>query len=110
MLPQGLACSPYFFYKVLRPVVQYLRENGLRLVLYVDDALLLGSSECIQAHKELMIDTLQSLGWRINWGKSVLVPSTCISYLGYIIDTAGKDCPVIKVKKERTKELRKSIV
>lgn len=37
VLPFGLSCSPYFFHKFLRPVVQYFRANGLRVVIYVDD-------------------------------------------------------------------------
>ena len=37
VLPFGLSCSPYYFHKVLRPVVRYLRGQGIRLVFYVDD-------------------------------------------------------------------------
>ena len=36
-LPFGHNCSPFFFAKVLRPVVTFLRKYGLRIVLYVDD-------------------------------------------------------------------------
>lgn len=35
VLPLGLSSSPYFFCKVLKPGVQYLREQGLKVV-YVD--------------------------------------------------------------------------
>ena len=36
VLPFGLRCSPYYFYKVLRPVVQYLYSDlGLRVVLHI---------------------------------------------------------------------------
>ena len=34
VLPFGFCLSPYFFAKVLRPVVKYLRSQGVRLSLY----------------------------------------------------------------------------
>ncbi len=38
-LPFGLGLSPYFFNKCLKPVVDFLADNGLRLALWVDDFL-----------------------------------------------------------------------
>lgn len=37
----GLCCSPYYFNKIVRPVVSYLRQNGLRVTVLVDDFYLL---------------------------------------------------------------------
>lgn len=38
VLPFGACFSPYFCCKLIRPVIQYLRqENNLRIVSYVDD-------------------------------------------------------------------------
>ncbi len=41
VLPFGLSCSPYYFSKFLRPIVTYLRSLGLRVVVYVDDFILM---------------------------------------------------------------------
>ena len=41
VLPFGLNCSPYFFNKVLRPVIEHLRSLGLRVTVFVDDFLLM---------------------------------------------------------------------
>ena len=47
VLPFGLSFSPYFFCKILKPVIQYLREQGLKVVIFVDAILLIGSSNDI---------------------------------------------------------------
>ena len=70
VLPFGLSCSPYYFGKTLKPVVKHLRSLGIRLVLYVDDYLVLAQPCHIIAHRDLVVTLLQSLGWPINWDKS----------------------------------------
>ena len=40
VLPFGWTCSPYYFCKILEPLTSYLRSNGLRTMIYVDDILL----------------------------------------------------------------------
>ena len=37
VLPFGLYSSPYIFAKTVRPVLEYLREIGLRVTVCVDD-------------------------------------------------------------------------
>ncbi len=70
VLPFGLSASPFFFQKTLRPVVQYCRELGLRLVFYVDDCILMVRYELAIAHKEKLLQILNSLGWIVNMEKS----------------------------------------
>ena len=41
VLPFGHNISPYFFNECLKPVVHYMREQGVRIVLYVDNTMLL---------------------------------------------------------------------
>ena len=107
VLPFGLSASPYYFCKTIRPVIQYLREQGLRVSAYMDDFALLGTSETIEIHKTQLIDTLQRLGWVINFEKSALTPSMEQEYIGYKICT--KDTPVLKVPKQRVKKLKRDI-
>ena len=61
-LPFGLQSSPYHFHKLLRPVVQFLRSNGLRLVFYVDDCILLATKSVTTDHKDFLLHTLEDLG------------------------------------------------
>ena len=42
-LPFGYSLAPRVFSKVLKPVISQLRENGYRVVIFLDDILLIGS-------------------------------------------------------------------
>lgn len=89
VLPFGLSCSPYFFNKCLRPLVTFLRQQGIRVVLYVDDCLIIAPKSCITDHRDFTLQTFEELGFIINYDKSQLVPTTRLEFLGYIIDTNG---------------------
>ena len=94
VLPFGLSSSPYFFCKILQPVVQYLKEQGLN-VIFVDDILLIASSNDIDFHKTTLLQCLKDLGWYIKPEMCCLVPTTKISFIGYMIDSISSDnCPI----------------
>ena len=105
----GCAISPYIFTKLLRPVVQYLRENHVRCILYVDDFLICANEKLIYSHIELVRDTLNDLGWNINYKKSQLTPSTSIEYLGLILENDSNGVPVLKVPQKKINKLKKDI-
>ena len=44
-LPFGLASGPRLFTKIMKPVIALLRRIGVRLVIYLDDILLLNQSQ-----------------------------------------------------------------
>lgn len=44
-LPFGLCTAPYLFTKIMKPVIQKLREMGIVLVIYLDDILIIARSE-----------------------------------------------------------------
>ena len=110
VLPFGLNCSPYFVNKVLRPVVGYLRSLGIRLVLYVDDIILMSEPGTIIAHRDCLLQLMSRLGWFINYEKSSLVPSTVKEFIGYVLETDNEDsCVWIKIPNERISKLCKDI-
>ena len=43
-LPFGLSCAPCTFTKLMKPVVAFLRERGIRLIIYLDDLLNINSA------------------------------------------------------------------
>ena len=100
VLPFRHNCSPFFFSKVLRPVVAYLRSLGLRLVLYVDDFVLLAHRDTIVYHKQVLLSTLENLGLKVNFEKSSLEPTLVKEYIGYLIDNTGEKT-VIKIPRKR---------
>ena len=67
----GLCSSPWVFTTLLRVAVASLRRSGIRLVINIDDLLILGSSvkEC-SAAVSTVITLLQSLSFFINFEKS----------------------------------------
>ena len=89
-MPFGYSLARRVFTKVLKLVISHLRENRYRVVIFLDDILLIGSSveECL-SKLSFLRDLLQSLGFVINVNKSQLIPVTRIVYLGFIIDTVS---------------------
>ena len=69
--------------EALRP----LREQGIRIIIYLDDILILASSEQLcTKHLQLVLSRLISLGFIVNLKKSILLPSQRIQFLGVILD------------------------
>jgi len=102
----GLACSPYYFGKTVRPCLLHLRKLGLRVTAYVDDWLWLNASkEGCARDSALFRSTLERLGWSINEKKSSKAPSQMVQHLGLIIDTTGSE-PMFKVPYEKLKAIR----
>lgn len=106
----GLSISPYYFYKVLRPVTQHLRQMGLRLTVFVDDFLLMADAEHINNHADILVRTLTELGWKINWEKSHLSASCVREYIGYKIDSVGENgAPTLHIPAKRIRRLCKDL-
>ena len=87
-LPFGLATSPREFTKLLRPVVSLLRQQGVKLHVYLDDWLIRADTpEEAQLHSQTIIKVLQFLGWIINYEKSDLRPSQDFQFIGMQFNT-----------------------
>lgn len=109
-LPFGLCLSPFYFAKIIRPIIQYLRSNGVRIVAFVDDFLLMTDLKSSTDHCDLLIHTLSDLGWSINFEKSSLTPKTNVIYLGHKITSNGPSgYPEIAITSERIRKLKRSI-
>ena len=109
VLAFGIKSAPYFFNKVLRPVVSFLREHGIRNTVFVDDFLVMMRSLVCTDHKEFVINTLQELGWIINVEKSHLIPSKSCEFIGYNVHTQGKKGPWLQVTYKKLHKLRRHI-
>ena len=87
-LPFGLVTSPREFTKLLRPVVSLLRQQGVKLHVYLDDWLIRADSpEQAQLHALTTIRVPQFLGWIINFEKSDLTPSQDFQFIGMQFNT-----------------------
>ena len=90
-----LSTAPQVFTRVFAAVSAWAHARGIRLLRYLDDWLVLSSSEkkAKESIRELL-SLCRTLGIVINEKKSDLVPSQSAKYLGMTIDTgAGKVFP-----------------
>ena len=84
----GLGPAPRVFTKLLKIPIALMRRLNVRLLIYLDDILILGSSkeENIQA-RDTLIFLLQNLGFLINVKKSQFQPTHNIQFFGVEIDS-----------------------
>ncbi len=76
VLPFGLALVPRTFTKCMDAALAPLRLQGIRVLNYLDDWLILAHSrELVSRHRDIVLGHIHSLGLRMNAKKSVLLPS-----------------------------------
>ena len=89
-LPFGLCSAPRAFTKLLKPALAWLRERGIRPIVYLDDFIVLNQSRTsLLEDLETVIGLLDNLGFLINWVKSVVEPCQIMGYLGLMIDSVA---------------------
>ncbi|KAL0161017.1 hypothetical protein M9458_044742, partial [Cirrhinus mrigala] len=88
VLPFGLALSPHTFTKCVDAALAPLRLQGIRILNYFDDWLILAQSEQLAAqHRDVVLAHMKELGLRLNAKKSVLSPLQRTTYLGVVWDS-----------------------
>ena len=71
-LPNGLACAPRLFTKLMKPVYATLRSAGFISVAYINDSLLISdTAEHCSKNVNETINLLSELGFTINYEKSI---------------------------------------
>ena len=110
-LPFGLSTSPYVFTKLMKPVMQYLRERGIVAGIFIDDILnIAGTYEECRRNAEIIISLLTHLGFIINKEKSDLVPKKICTYLGFNINTKNCSLTLTDKKKSNLVKLLNSVI
>ena len=87
----GLSSAPQVFMRAMAPVSVIMHRYGFRILWYLDDWLVLGSSfrEVVRA-RDFLLWLCQELRIRVNPSKSSLDPSQKLDYLGMSLQT----CPL----------------
>ena len=104
-LPFGLSSAPWIFTKATKPVVTILRSLGMRIIIYIDDILIMApSKEMAQQHTDCLIFLLENLGFTVNRKKSLTDPTQEIEFLGLITDSIQMELqlPGSKIKSIRS--------
>ena len=105
-LPFGLGPAPMVFTKLLKPVVSYLRLQGIRILVYLDDMLLMAQSvNDLEIHVQTTIQLLRCLGFVLNVKKCQTTPSQTMEFLGFLVDSRSMtlslpETKVLKIRKE----------
>ncbi|XP_068094667.1 uncharacterized protein [Hyperolius riggenbachi] len=102
VLPFGISSAPRIFSKVMAEVTKFFHMEGILVIPYLDDLLVVAESyQKSKENTERVLEQLQTLGWIVNWDKSVLQPTSKIQFLGVIIDseTERMYLPVEKIGK-----------
>jgi hypothetical protein len=102
----GLTPAPRAFTKLLKPVMAALRSKGVRVVIYLDDMLFLNQDrKGLLEDVEMAVELLLSLGFLINWDKSLIEPCHSLEYLGMVIDAQSLSFILPEEKRMKTRKL-----
>ncbi len=83
----GLALAPRTFTKCMDAVLAPLRLQGICMLNYLNDWLILAHSrELVSRHRDIILHNIHSLGLRMNTKKSVLFPSQQTVFWGVHMD------------------------
>ena len=99
VLPNGLACAPRFFTKLLSPMFASARKEGIEYVPFIDDTFIVAPNvqDCVRSVKTLarLLDTLGFVIHPLNR------PTKQLKSLGFCIDSESMTVtlPEEKVKK-----------
>lgn len=105
-LPFGLSTAPKTFSMLTNWIAQTLRQENVRILVYLDDYLIAHQNPIIlREHVQMTLNVLQTLGWCVNFEKSITIPQKSITYLGVLWRTWDnlKSLPEEKVTTTVTK-------
>lgn len=110
-LPFGICTAPRIFTKVMKPVVAYLRKQGIICVVYLDDILIIDQDyQTCKKKVKTTLTILQKLGFIVNYEKSNLDPCQSITFLGFILNSVKMTVSLTSAKRLKLKELSSKIL
>ena len=102
VLPFGLSLSPRTFSLCVDAALAPLRAEGIRIFVYLDEALIAASSrQLVETHTKAVTDHLLALGFLINWKKSCLVPSQVTVFLGLELNSSSMQVCLLAERRRR---------
>ena len=101
-LPNGLCSGPRKFTKLLKVPLAYLHNRLINIAAYITDLFTCSPSyvKCKQNIK-CSFNLLESLGFIVHPEKSLFVPTRCIEYLGFVLNSQSMTNSLSDVKKEK---------
>lgn len=118
-LPFGLSSAPRWFTKIMKEVITFIRRQGIRVVVYIDDIVIFtpvleGNLEAARQkasdNHNFVRSTLSRLGFLIKEEKEVREPTQRMEILGLIVDSQKMSLLVPKKKIKRLKRESKQLI
>ena len=111
VLPFGPSSACYVFTKLLRPWVSRWRAKGIRVIMYIDDGIVVSKSksQCYE-HRDMVVSDLERAGFVFNVNKCCLEPCQTGKWLGFIVDLSEGKFHVPAGKLDKLKALVGSIL
>ena len=115
-LANGLATASRIFSKVMKPVFATLRKMGHSNVAYIDDSLLQSDTfDLCLINISDTVKLIDSLGLTTHPEKSIVIPTQCIEFLGFLlnsIDMTVRLAPrkVVKLKEQAHKIMKSKTI
>ncbi len=111
VMPFGYRDAPRIFTKMMAVVAREARKRGVRLVVYIDDILLIAPTAlAAQEALAIFLQLLRDFGFTLNIPKSVLTPTQVIEFLGVIVDSRSMTFALPPQKMEKIMNLARAMV
>jgi hypothetical protein len=83
----GYAAAAAVVTRLIKPIIGYLHNAGIRIAIYMDDGNVVGRSEKeTEEAMKMAITAFRLSGWNIQWAKSSMQPVSEVKYLGFNIN------------------------
>ena len=110
-LPFGLSSAPRVITKLIKPVVGFLRQIGYRLIIYLDDILVMHQNkEQLQQITHLVCSLLENLGLMVNQKKSMTTPVQRLEFLGFQVCSISMKFTIPSEKLRKIKQAARKIL
>lgn len=84
----GIVIAPHHFTKIMKVPISLLRRLGIRLIIYLDDILILNQSKLeIMSDISIVVNLLEGFSFLINNQNSVLQATQSIEFMGYTLNS-----------------------
>jgi hypothetical protein len=85
--------------RLLRPIKAFLHRFGIKFTIYIDDGRISAATPRLCSdYMNFTLQVLQLAGWKIQWKKTVLVPTQRLLHLGFITDSVSMTYSITDAK------------
>ena len=111
VLPFGIASAPRQFTKVLKPILAFIRQQGIIVLTYIDDGFTcaLTFHQCFQ-NIIFILQTFSRFGFLLHPLKSAPIPSHQVRSLGFYLNSTTMSITLPPEKAERAIELIRALL